>query len=185
MRFFIAYFLFMLVFSCAKSQDSTTVLSSFEKFVSQPGNVIRTEMVVVGQYGPYEVLKYTAKDIVTAEQMVAVRIDNNYVSDFSTELVFQKALYIDSADLDAFIVTAESFLKASNGTPLSVDTRFSYFTPADVQLACYFVKFSNNWFFTIDKVFQKLRTQVPGTTLTLNKKRMQQLVGLLKQAAGK
>src|SRR3954454_17575303 len=118
--------LFMLIAVSGKSQDSTTTLSRFEDFISKPWKVIKTEMIVTGQYGPYKVLKYIATDLTTGMRMYAVRVDNNYLFDFPHALIDPKAVYIDSADLDAFITTAESFLRASDSAQLPFNTQFSY-----------------------------------------------------------
>ena|SRR5689334_9999392 len=182
MKLCISCFLFILIAISGKSQDSTTTLSRFEDFISKPGKVIKPEMMIAGQYGPYKVLKYIATDITTGMCMYAVRVDNNYSFDFPIELIDPKAVYIDSVDLDTFIATAESFLRTSDSAQLPFNTKFSYLTSTDVQLSCYFTKLTDNWSFEIDKVYQKLRTHISGTSLVLNKKRMQQLVNLLRQA---
>lgn len=175
--------LFVFLFLCgvaANAQDSTIARSRFETFASQPAMLIKTTSIPVGEVGSYRLLKLVATEVATDLRSTALKLEGRSEGPVST--VEPTGIYIDSLALDSVILTLEIFLVEMEKKNLPSDVLLRYSTASDIQLTCYYERLYDRWDFVIDKIYQELRTHVPGTGISFTKKRLKELVSLLKGA---
>lgn len=159
-------------------QDSTISLSKFETFSSQPLKILKIEIKEIGSVGQWMVTKLKTTDAATGISVSAVKIDKNFFN-IVPEIVNPTTLYIDIEDLDSVISALDYFIKEQNIQKPAGYPEYSYFTSTDVKVSCYY---AGSWRFELSKVYQKLRTPVAGSVITFNKKRITELVELLRQS---
>ncbi|MEP6584127.1 MAG: hypothetical protein ABJA90_07660, partial [Ginsengibacter sp.] len=159
-------------------QDSTISLSKFETFSSQPLKILKIETKEIGSVGSWMVTKLKTTDAATGINVSAVKIDQKFFNNVP-EIVNPTTLYIDIEGLDSVINALDYFIKEQNIQKPEGYLEYSYFTSADVKVSCYY---AGNWRFEISKVYQKLRSPVAGSVITFNKKRITELVELLRQS---
>ncbi len=166
------------------AQDSTISLSRFERFSSQSLKILKIEtqeIGSVGSVGQCVVTKLKTTDAATGINVSAVRIYQSFFNNVP-EIVNPTILYIDIEDLDSVINALSYFIKEQNIQKPSGHLEYSYLTSTDVKVSCYYSNYSGNWRFELSKVYQKLRSPVSGSAITFNKKRITELVELLRQA---
>lgn len=176
------YFLLSLIFFSVKTfaQDSTIILSDFEKFSSQNGKVLKTEFKRIGIAGSYMVAKVKTTDIFSGQSASAIIID--YDRSNIQSLINPKTLYIDVKDVDSIAFALTYFIKELEKQDPTTYLQYSFISSKDVQVSCRYHSFSNNWQFEIDKIYRYLRTHVAGSSINFNKKRAAELADLLIRA---
>jgi hypothetical protein len=181
MKIFVLALPLTLFTATATSQDSTITLSQFEKFIGHTATYTKTTFSTVGEFGSYKILKLVATEISTGKRSMALKLGSIFEGPFS-HLIDAMSIYIDSAELDPVISTLEAFLIEVEKEHLTNDQVLNYTTLNDIHFTCYYERFNNRWSFSMNKIYQKLRTHVPGTYVSINKKRMKEFLSLLKQA---
>lgn len=178
----ILFFLFsVLLLRNAQSQDSTLTLSQFELFTSQPNKLLKTEIREIGNVGWTNINLFKTTDLLSGSSAYAIRA-GNYNNGYMPALIAPSALYIDLGTLDTVIAVLDQIMSEADKPKSASDVQFTYTTSNDIVFTGSFDRASNYWNYEIGKVYKNLRTYVPGTTLTLTKKRFTELVSVLKKA---
>lgn len=180
MKYFIYITLFLLISILTNGQDSTITLSQFEVFSSQPNKILKTEIKEVGSFGWHTMNLFKTTDLTSGSSAYAIRMGK--FSDWGIPpLVDPTVIYIDFSDVDTVIHVLEQFrMEAEKPKPTSV--HFSYITSNDIKLSYAYDRLGNMWHFTMNKVYKSLRTSVPHTAISFNKKRFPEFIELLKKA---
>jgi hypothetical protein len=179
MRFFLLI-LSSLLSNVSFSQDSTITLSHFEQFSSQNGRLLKTESKLIGEIGGLMISTIKSIDANTGQQAAAIMIGTD--NDFLPSLVHTRLLYIDSSEVDSVIQALSYFIAEEGKQKPGSNVRYSYITATDVEIASFYSSTFGNWRLRIGKLYQKLRTPVTGGNIVLNKRRVTDLVEILKQA---
>jgi hypothetical protein len=178
------YFLFLLlsisVLNSSFGQDSTVALSQFEMFTSQPNKILKTEIREIGTVGWRNLFLFKTTDLVSGTSASAIRVGNFSANDMPA-LIGPSAAYIDLSDLDSILQVLDRFVKEAEVPKPLTDIRYSYITSNDIAFTCSYDRFSDSWQYDMGKVYKVLRTYVPGSVRSFNKKRFKEFVELLKQ----
>lgn len=177
------YLFFLLALSgsySAKAQDSTIALSRFEEFTSQPNKVLKTEVREAGNFGWNYLTLFKTTDLLSGASASALRV-GNFSTGYLPPLVDPAAVYIDLPVLDTLIPVLDRFIKESDHPRPPAGFRLSFVTSGDVAFTGTYERTSGYWQFEVGKVYKHLRTWVPFTVKTYNKKRFTEFVALLKQ----
>lgn len=180
MKPFIFLLAAFLVFHTAKGQDSTIALSRFEEFTSQPDKLLKTEVREAGNFGWNYLTVFKTTNLLSGESASALRM-GNFSTGYLPPLVDPAAVYIDLNVLDTLIPALERYIKESDHPRPPAGFRLSYVTSGDVAFTGTYERTSGYWQFEVGKLYKYLRTYVPFTVKTYNKKRFTEFVALLKQ----
>lgn len=182
MRYFIFLLLSFIGFHAAKGQDSTIALSRFEQFTAQPHKVLKTEIREVGTFGWNYLNVFKTTDLSSGASASALRV-GTFNTGYMPLLIDPAAVYIDAGDLDSVIAVLDRFVKEAEKPRPPAGFRLTYITPGDVAFTCTYERTSDYWLYEVGKLYKHLRTYVPATVRTYNKKRFTELVALLKQVS--
>lgn len=179
--------LFLIVFTAfaffSNAQDSTVVLSKFEKMATAPGYLYRFNEKMIGTVHSQNIAVIKIKSINTADSSSVIRISPS--SWDNTPVIGRSVFYIGKEDIGGVVKTLEYYAgQIKNNEPFT-SPYLSYITSNDIQILC---KSENHLFSTsylsFTKVYQYLRTPVLFSSVYFNnKKEIDRLIDLLKTAA--
>ena len=141
---------------------------------------MKTEVREGGSFGWNYLTLFKTTDLLSGSSAAALRV-GNFSTGYMPPLVDGAALYIEVSDLDTLVPVLERFIKEAEKPRPAASFRLSYTTGSDVAITATYYRESDYWQCEVGKLYQHLRTWVPSTVKTYNKKRFTELVALLKQ----
>jgi hypothetical protein len=147
-------------------------------FTTQPGKILKTEIREIGTVGNIVVAKLKTTDVGSQSSIYAIRIDDNYFN----SIITPATLYIDIEELDSVITAMTYFMEEANRLKPDVSLHLSYITKADIAVSCDYTKWSENGRFSIGRIYKVLRSAVPNTSISFNRRRVPELIALLNKS---
>lgn len=168
---------FILIATILHAQDSSIVLGRYERYLTTPGKLLKTNKTMVGEIRSVsiEVLKTT--DIRKADSISVVRLTSQRYG--NTSLISNNNFYIEKEELATVINLLQYYAAELKNLNAGKQVFYSYITENDVEISCmYEESFFSGWYVSFGKVYQHLRTKVPGS-VSFSRRELETLIRLL------
>lgn len=173
--------LFVLSPIVSLCQDSTIALSKFEQFTSETGTMYKRETLEMGSVKNIHVYATRVSEVGNSTYAKAIRVIQSITQSDVNNVT--ASLTIDLDETEGIYKALEYYLTVIKNK-VQYSPAYFYITKNDVVASCNFIveKYTADWSVSLSQRYHSLKSVVPGSSITVKNKDIDNLVELIRKA---
>jgi hypothetical protein len=163
------------------SQDSTIVLSKYEKFFSETGKMYKTETKEIGKVKDITISLVKTTEVSSGQSISAIQIFQKNMMMFTP--ISLGVLHVDIDEIEGVARALKYYQEEIKKGKPQYQSSYYYLTSNDIQVSCsYFEGSFGGWFVSLSQRYHYIKTTVSGSLITIKNKDIDDLVELIEKS---